>query len=413
MNKKEIILDNGMKLVLVNTNKFKTVNVGVTFEDKMSDKDITCDRLLIKLLTTKTKEHPTIKEFKNYLKDLYDTSVSCTSNTMGETYSFCVYTNAINKKFALHKENLLESQFKVLNEVLKKPFITNNGFDNDYFKETKSDYKQNLLNMNNYKEYAILNEVNKIIGKDNKLIVISEGYLNELNNINNEDIFKKYNDLNKMATSIFVVGEFDEKEVIKYVKEYLDFNGNRSKHEYFTKNEMKKYDDLSIDSKFNQSAIACLYDLDVSIGDELYYPAVLFVELFNYYLFKIVREEYNFCYSIYTVYYGSRGLCLLQSNIEEKNYTKTLEVIDEILNDLRNKIDEKVLKICKDKITSKLEKSEDNPLKIMSNAYINEVYDLGSIEEQINKVNSVNKEDIMNVAKMLNKKFNVILKEGK
>lgn len=413
MNKKEIILDNGMKLVLVNTNKFKTVNVGVIFEDKMSDKDITCDRLLIKLLTTKTKEHSTIKEFKNYLKDLYDTSVSCTSNTMGETYSFCVYTNAINKKFALHKENLLESQFKVLNEVLKKPFITSNGFDNDYFKETKSDYKQNLLNMNNYKEYAILKEVNKIIGKDNKLIVISEGYLNELNNINNEDIFKKYNDLNNMATSIFVVGEFDEKEVIKYVKEYLDFNGNRSKHEYFTKNEMKKYDDLSIDSKFNQSAIACLYDLDVSIGDELYYPALLFVELFNYYLFKIVREEYNFCYSIYTVYYGSRGLCLLQSNIEEKNYAKTLEVIDEILNDLRNKIDDKVLKICKDKITSNLEKSEDNPLKIMSNAYINEVYDLGSIEEQINKVNSVNKEDIMKVAKMLNKKFNVILKEGK
>ena len=56
MNKKEIILDNGMKLVLVNTNKFKTVNVGVTFEDKMSDKDITCDRLLIKLVDNTSYE---------------------------------------------------------------------------------------------------------------------------------------------------------------------------------------------------------------------------------------------------------------------------------------------------------------------------------------------------------------------
>lgn len=409
MNSKEIVLNNGMKVVMINTNKFKTVNVGIVFEDELSDKNITCDNLLVKLLTTKTNKHPSIKEFKDYLKDLYGTSISCVNNLMGETFSFCLYSNCINKKFALHKENLLEMQFQVLNEVLENTIYS----DEKYFKEMKNDYRLNLLDKNNYKEYAILKEANKALGKDNKLIVMGEGYLSELDKITINDVSKKYNDLKEMATKIVVVGEFDEDEVLEYIDKYLSFSMSRAKHNYYCINEQKKYDDLVVDSKFSQSSIACIYDLDIRIGDELYYPALLFVELFNYYLFKIVREEYNFCYSIYTIYYGSKGLCLLQSNIEEKNYAKTLEVIDEILNDLRNKIDDKVLKICKDKIISKLEKGEDNPLKIMSSNYIDNIYELGSVSEQISNVNNVNRESIMQVAKMLNKKFNIILKEGK
>ena len=72
MNKKEVILDSGVKLVMINTNKFKTVNMTLFFEDELNDFNVTCDNLLTKLLVAKTGKHPSRKDFKSYLKELYD-----------------------------------------------------------------------------------------------------------------------------------------------------------------------------------------------------------------------------------------------------------------------------------------------------------------------------------------------------
>ena len=43
MDRKEIVLDNGTKLVMINTDKFKTVTVNLFFEDISNDFNITCD----------------------------------------------------------------------------------------------------------------------------------------------------------------------------------------------------------------------------------------------------------------------------------------------------------------------------------------------------------------------------------
>ena len=77
MDKKVVVLDSGIELIMMNTNKFKTVNVTVFFEDELSDFNVTCDNLLIKLLTGKTGKHPSRKEFKSYLKELYDMKINC------------------------------------------------------------------------------------------------------------------------------------------------------------------------------------------------------------------------------------------------------------------------------------------------------------------------------------------------
>ena len=59
---------------------------------------------------------------------------------------------------------------------------------------------------------------------------------------------------------------------------------------------------------------------------------------------------------------GSRGLCYLQSNIESKNYEMTLKLINDIINDLRNSVDKKVLDICKNKVINSIKKEEDSSL---------------------------------------------------
>jgi predicted Zn-dependent peptidase len=332
--------------------------------------------------------------------------------TYGETFSFSVGVNSLNKKYTLNNENLLKKQFEVLREVLYSPLAEGDKFEDSYYNEIKNDYKESLIDLDNYKEFVVKKKVNSILGDNNKLFEISEGYLNELEVLENEKVFSKYKQMNEMCKEIVIIGDIDFDEVTSYVNEYLSVNASRSNNKYLSKNLMKKYDDYSFDSSFSQSSIGVLFDLDVYFNDKLYYPACVFMELFNYYLFKIVREEYNFCYSIYATYLSSRGLCYLQSNIESKNYEMTLKLINDIINDIKENIDLKVFDICKSKIINGLKKEDDSPLKLITRQYFKNLYNLKDNEEVIEIVNNVSEDDVKKIAVMIEKKFSVIVKEG-
>ena len=411
MDKKEIVLENGVKLLMINTNKFKTVDIRVFYEDKLDAKNITCDNLLLKLLTTKTLKHSTRNKFKTYLQDLYDMKINSLVGSYGEVFCFSFDINALNKRYTLNNENLLERQFEVLNEILYSPLIDKNKFDEDYFNEIKNEYKERLIDAKNYKEFVVKEKVNNILGRNNKLFEITEGYLKELETLINEEVYNKYEQMNEMCTKIIIVGEIDFDEVIRYANKYLNVKSSRSKHNYIYKNMMKKYDDYSYESKFNQSSIGVLFDIDVYFNDKLYYPTCVFTEIFNYYLFKIVREEYNFCYSIHATYMGSRGICYLQSNIEAKNYEMTLKLINNIINDLKITVEKNILDICKNKVINSIKKEDDSPLKMITREYYKDIYSLKENEEVIEMISNVKIDDITSVAKIFEKKFSVIVKE--
>lgn len=413
MNKKQIVLNNGVKLLMINTNKFKTVTTTLYFEDELNEFNVTCDNLLFKLLATETGKHPSRKEFRSYLKELYDMKVSSSKETMGEVFSFSILVDTLNNKYTLNNENLVEKQFEVLREILYTPFIKDNKFDVDYFNQIKNEYMMGLLNEENYKEVIVGDKVAEIFGKNNKSFIKASGYIKELNKIENSDVYSKYLKLNSMCKMIAVCGEIDFDEIENYVNKYLKFEGNRNNYSYLYKNNFKKYGDYSYDSKFNQSSIAVLYDLAVYAGDRLYYPAIIFSDIFNYHLFKIVREEHNFCYSIYNTYYSSRGLCYLQSNIEEKNYEMTLKLIDEILEGMKKNIDEKVFNISMDKVINAFRKEVDSPTKIITKEHQRDVYKLNGLEETIQMLSKVSISEVKEVANMIEKKFSVILKEAK
>lgn len=412
MNKKEIVLDNGVKLLMINTSKFKTVDIRVFYEDELNANNITCNNMLLKLLTTKTKNYPTRKKFKNYLQELYDMKVKSFVSSYGETFSFSIGINSLNRKYSLNDENLLEKQFEVLQEVLYNPLLNGDIFEKAYFKEIKNDYKESLIDGDNYKEVVVKKKINSILGEDSKLFELTEGYLNKLNSLDNEDVYHKYMQMNSMCKEIIVIGEIDFSEIENYVSSYLTVSNNRKDNKYIHKNLMKKYDDCSFDSRFNQSSIGVLFDIDVYFNDKLYYPTCVFMEMFNYYLFKIVREEHNFCYSIYATYLSSRGLCYLQSNIEAKNYEMTLKLINDIIEDLKLNIDLKVLDICKKKVINGIKKEEDSPLKVITREHFKGLYNLKDNEEVIRIIENVDENDIKKSANKLIKKFSVILKEG-
>ena len=243
MNKKEVILNSGVKLLMINTDKFKTVDIRVFYEDSLESNNITCSNLLLKLLSTKTKKYPSRKELKTYLQNLYDMKIKSYVASYGETFSFSMGVNSLNKRYTLNNENLLEKQFEVLNEVLYNPLADDTSFDNDYFNEMKNDYKESLIDAENYKEVVVKKKINQILGDNNKMFEMTEGYLDKLKNLTNETVFAKYKAMNDMCKEIIVIGDIDFDEVEGYVNKYLTVQSNRCNNKYIYRNEMKKYED--------------------------------------------------------------------------------------------------------------------------------------------------------------------------
>ena len=72
----------------------------------------------------------------------------------------------------------------------------------------------------------------------------------------------------------------------------------------------------------------------------------------------------------------------------------------------------KVLDICKNKVINSIKKEEDSPLKMITREYYRDIYNLKENSEVIKLVEAVSAEEINSVAKMIEKKFSVIVKEG-
>jgi predicted Zn-dependent peptidase len=228
MNRKEVVLDSGIKLVMVNTDKFKTVDVRVFFEDDLNSRNITTNNLLLKLLSTKTKKYPSRKLFKDYLKDLYDMKIKVSEASYGEVFSFSIGVNSLNSRYTLNNENLLENEFIVLSEVLNNPLVNDNSFDNDYFNEMYKDYKESLIDLENYKEVVVKKKVNEILKDEKCLFELTDGTLNDLKDVTNEEVFKKYLSLNKMCKEVVVLGEINFDDVERYCKKYLNLSRERA-----------------------------------------------------------------------------------------------------------------------------------------------------------------------------------------
>ena len=129
-------------------------------------------------------------------------------------------------------------------------------------------------------------------------------------------------------------------------------------------------------------------------------------------MFKEVRETYSLCYTINSVPNKLDHLLFIRAGIDKENYTKTLELVEKILMDMRKgNFTEEDLKVAKEYYCTALDEVEDSPNRIMDNYYMMELLGTDDLEEKRRKIMKVTKMDVMKVAKKV-KMDTVFLLEG-
>ena len=399
----EKVLNN---IKVISDSRFKFVTMRVSFLSELDYQDIAAYNLLVKLLTTRNTNYPSIDLFNSYLESNYGMVFRGTYFNRGNVGIFNLISTCMNSKYSLD-EDLLIKQIDFIKDCLFKPFINETTLN-----EVKSIYIQKLKEQLNKKTYILKKKVNTLLGNDNPYGVNIESDIESIEAVTLEKINKVYNKLINSDVYVYVCGDVEENRIKSLWRDERLKNQNNKPLNLSYIHPVVKREPNVFESHFLQSAISLIYECDILYNHELYYALKVFLEMFNYDLFNIIREQYNFCYYIYAISNNYLNTIEIVSEIESTNLDKIISLIDEILVQYQENFNYTQFEICKNKIFAYIKNSLDSAGDIIDLNFgfdfTGSVSSIEQLEEQYKKVTA---NDVKKVAQMLSLKIVSILKE--
>ena len=139
---------------------------------------------------------------------------------------------------------------------------------------------------------------------------------------------------------------------------------------------------------------------------EIRYVLPIFNEIFggspNSKLFQNVREKNSLAYYINSMVNIFDNLLIVYSGINKNSYDKAVDLIKkELINMKKGKFETEEIDKAKENMIASIKTIEDSAGRIINMYYARELAGGDEIEERIQKVNKVTKEDIVKLANKL------------
>lgn len=395
-------------LHIINTKKFKTITIRINFKTKAVKEDLTKRNLLSDLLLRSTKDYKTEREMAIKCEDLYGLNYSSNCSISGNYSLLSFTTSFLNEKFT--ELGMNEESIKFFLDMLINPDVEDNKFNSEIFKITKKNIHDILISEKDSPgRYSII-ELKKIIDKDSPISYNSNGYLEDLDKINESNLYEYYQNLLKSnLIDIFVIGDVDNnkiKEIFANTFKINTFKKTKERHIIEHKKLPKRAKSKKITADFTQSQLLLGYKIGKMSDFERNYISTIYSFVLgggpDSKLFQTVREKNSLCYSINSVIQKTFDLLIIKSGIDKEDYKKAVSLIrKEVANMNKNKITDE--EIEKAKITYKNSCKEilDSPDSII-NIYISKEYmNTDLLEDRIKNIDKVTKEMVVEFSKKL------------
>ena len=386
---------------LIQTDKFHQIIFKKYFFRKIVKKDQTKRNLLCYYLSLACQKYNDIDVLDDVLSQNYGAKFSVTCQTTGNISYICYTLRAVDPKY-LNDESYNYEKLNNLFKDLLNPVINNDEFDLKLFKRSKSMYKSNLLfeeENDDKKSFDLL--IHHYFYRTDRDF-LDYGDVNKIDRITKKDLYNYYLDISKDETMELVSGDVDKK--------FITTNSNNfiPKYDIYFKRRYKQLEEIRDIKNTNQTYLSIVYDLKIYSNDHLLSIATSMLSYrfggaSDSLLFRIVREKYGLCYQIYSTYLSASGILVVRTIIDKKNYSKTVEAIDEAFNQLLVDFDlEKVKKFFLLRQKERLDYQNDLISEFVYNKYFKS---LPTSQERIKIINEIKMSDIKKAYKKMNKTF--------
>ena len=405
MKYQKIVKDN-YNLHIINTDKFKTINVRINFKRKINKEEITIRNLLNDLLINTSKKYPTSRDIEIETEDLYNVGVGSTPYKSGNYHIMSFKETFLDEKYT--EKGMNEKSIEFLLELIFNPNVKDKKFDKEYFNLIKKTVEDDILSIkDNPGKYSLIKLYESM--DDGPLSYRSSGYLNDLKKINEENIYEYYKSVLKNdIIDIFIIGNINENKLDIFDKYIKNNNCIKDNTPHYIKLHSTS-DELELKESItnNQSKLAIGFTTDNLSDYELKYVLVIYSLILggspNSKLFQNVREKNSLCYYINTSVAIISKIVTLTAGINAKDYKKTLELINIELEKMKKgEFTTKDIEDARKIYINGCNEVYDSPMAIINNYLSYEYGGLDLVEKRLKEIKKVTKKDIVDVANKVN-----------
>ncbi len=430
-NKKEI--KQGINIHNIKTNKFKTNLYAVFLAVPLNRENVTKNALLPAVLRRGTSNINSQDLISKKLEEMYGASFDCGVEKTGDNQIIKFYLETINEAFLPEKEELDKKCLELLFDIILNPLVENNGFKPEYIESEKKKLKQIIEGkIDNKRAYSFERCIEEMF-KNEPYGLYKYGYVEDLEKITPQNLYEHYKEfIKKCKIDIFVSGNLDGNEqkqqcndtetekslnqmqanpickIIesnKHIQELAPRNPeyivNKEKSEIIPKREENTIEEKM---QVGQGNLVIGLSSNGQMENEKYVMSVYNAILgggANSKLFQNVREKNSLAYTAGSTFRRQKNTIFIRCGIEIENYQKALDTIKEQIEDMKNgNFTEENMENAKKLIVSSIKGISSEQDTEITYYYGQELSDsFSTLDEYIEKINNVNKQNVEELAK--------------
>jgi len=332
------------KNIFLNINpikKFRTIKIQIDFLRPLDKEETTSRRLLANVMSNSTKDYPSFQAINDREMELYGSEINVFTRNLLNFNDLAFSVEFADPNFLIDGQNQVKDNLDLLNEIIFKPNLNGNEFDETAFETEKRNLLSNLVSIKDNQDLVSSLGLAKLIYQNNpNRQVPIFGSIDQLNDLTNEKLLATYRDVIQNDTIVInVVGNVDEAMFMQNITEsgfYEHLSDNRNDLQI----EFEKFDALiehpanKIEHKhLNQSriALACATE-GVSKDFNRLAPQIMNLILGGddqSQLFQQVREKNSLAYSVSSTYQPLSHLVTIQAGLDADSIDKTMSLISQ------------------------------------------------------------------------------------
>lgn len=386
----------------IKTDKYKSGRLIVNLVSSVTKDNVTKRSILAAVLRQSPRSFESFSELNIELSSLYGASLYSDTAKIGDNYVLTLGSSFLNDTALPKGVSVTNRIAEIMAGVIFNPKIENGAFKDDILAVEKENLREAIMSeINDKRRYAVRRAIETYFGEDGYAIP-TDGYAEDLDEINGENLYKEYKELLKTAAvEIIYDGSLNPDEIKKLFAEGFSKIENRAPISAENKAAPKKEKTVVREkSDVKQAKEVMLFICPNAGTPVLKVMSALYGGTPFSFLFKEVREKQSLCYYCSSSYVRSKNMMIVESGVDN---AKTEKAENEIINQFENlkkgTFTDSDLENTKQYLKSLCKTVEDAPSTYLDRYLSDMILKTEGLEKEAEKIDKVTREDVISAAK--------------
>ncbi|MEJ8554952.1 EF-P 5-aminopentanol modification-associated protein YfmF [Tepidibacter sp. Z1-5] len=410
MHKVERInLGDKINLTFIGVDKFKTNLISVYMQRPLDKKEVTKNALIPNILKSGSNKFKSQREISKKLDDLYGAGVYADVAKKGDMQILSFKMSITDETYL--DEKIFKESLIFFNDMINDPLVENGGFNKEYVDIEKNNLSDKIKSRINDKSRYALERCIEEMCKDEKFSIYEYGYEEDIESINEKNLYDHYKTIMKSSPiDIVVAGNLDKDKVLDYIKNIFKFE-RENVIDIVGDNNIGMIDSIkNVVDKMDvtQGKITLGYRTNIDYKDDRYYSLMVYSSILgggpHSKLFVNVREKESLCYYVYSMIEKYKSIMFISSGIEIDKYDKAIELIGEQLEKIKKSdISEEEIVNSKNSIINSIKSVRDSLNSLSDFYYSQGISDVNeNLDSIMKKIQNVDIKDVVDVSSDIN-----------